>query len=210
MTKYLVHLNYSLSQVVISLDGYGPTASDGLSKIGEFELDIDPNDGQMLEKTDLIDGPDHPFINEARKVLQDHLGGHNSTQGFTFVDKATNAVPEADDAMTHSTDDLAVTEGTNSNPDVSTQAGGEVNSQTNERRAGVQQDGGKTDLTPGQDLAQEENQEAGDETVVALKERIGKITDKDELEKAYKAEQEGKNRPTAIAAIEARAKELED
>jgi len=217
MTKYLVHLHPGMSQVVISLDGFGPTASDGLKELGSFELDIDPNDAQILDTGDIDRKGDHPFIVEARKVLQEHLGEHNSTKGFTFIDRATNAVPDLDEDADMSTDAMDTIEGTKRHSEASTQAGGEQDSQTGEHRSGTQQEGGQTDSPPATELATGDagGEQGGEQTapekesVADLKTRLATITDKAEIQAIYDAENAGEKRTTALAAIEARAKELE-
>jgi hypothetical protein len=219
MTKYLVHLNPGMSQVIISLDGYGPTKGENLKELGSFELDIDPNDAQVLATGNIDRKGDHPFIVEARKVLQEHLGDHNSTNGYTYLDRATNAVPDLDPNADMSTDAMDAVEGDNRHSEASTQPGGEQNSQTGEHRAGEQEAGQETDTPPATQAATGESNQTdhtdetqgsdGKESVAKLKERIATITDKDELQKVYDDEVAGENRSTAKAAIEARAAELE-
>jgi len=216
MTKYLVHLHPGMSQVVISLDGYGPTAGDGLKELGSFELDVDPNDAQVLDTGNIDRKGDHPFIVEARKILQEHIGDHNSTDGYTFLDRATNAVPELDEDADLSTDALDHSEGDASHPDASTQPGGVQNSQTGEFRPEADIEGTKSEPTPAEKLVTGETSEQGSDTqtegkesVTQLKERLKTITDKAEIQAIYDAENAGEKRATALAAIEARAKELE-
>ena len=61
------------------------------------------------------------------------------------------------------------------------------------------------------EIDDEQEDPDGGETVAELKERVALITDKDELQKAYEAEQNReKSRSTALAAIEARAVELSE
>lgn len=208
MAHYLVHLNPTSNEVVISLDGFGPTAGEGLEAIGAFSLDVDPNSARVEDLSDLQAQGDHPFIVEARKVLHNHVGDDHTRKHYTFVDRATNAVPDADPADTMSTDDMPATEGPLTNPEVSTQPGGVENSQTGEHRPETQQQGESTDDTPATQTATDENQEPAKETVEQLKARIATVTDKAELQAIYDAEVAGQNRPTALKAIEARAKEL--
>ena len=228
MTKYLVHLHPGMSQVVISLDGFGPTKGEGLKEIGSFDLAIDPNDAQFADPQDVNRDGEHPFIVEARKVLQDHIGEHNSTMGYTFLDRATNAVPDLEDDMDMSTDAIIRTEG-EGDPEASTQAGGIKNAGTKEVHPVTQAAGGDAESPPatksatgqspdktgnGTETGTDGSKSAGGdtekpETVEELKTRIAGITDKAELQKVYETEQNGGNRTTAIAAIEARAAELE-
>lgn len=229
MTKYLVHVHPTAAKAVISLDGFGPAPSEPLTEVGSFDLDIDKNDAQTAEPIN-VNG-EHVFIVEARKVLEDYFGKGTDTRHFKFEDRATNTVPAADENADYSTDALRRTDG-GGDPDTSTQPGGIHNTATDENHPAEQEQGNETETPPatdamtngnqsetspeqtgngigtGSDESSSSSEAEGTETVAQLKERIAKITDKAELEAIYKAEQEGAKRSTALAAIEARAAEL--
>lgn len=215
-SKYLVHLRPGMAQVIISLDGFGPTAGEGLKELGSFTLDVDPLDNQLKDPQAINQKGDHLLVVKAREVLEDHLGG-KSSKDYTFVDRASNAVVTDEDANM-STNAIPVVDGEGArDAEASAQAGGEKNAATHEIHADVQNDGDKADTPPAAEAAGETEggpvagEATGEksETVADLKTRIAGITDKAELQKVYDDEVAGADRTTAKAAIEARAAELE-
>lgn len=215
MTKYLVHLNPGLRHVIVSLDGYGPTKGEGLTELGSFELGVDQADNQLVDPDAINQKGDHLFVAKAKEVLLQHLGENASTKGYEFLDRATNAVLTDEDADM-STDALRRVDAPGArDAEASAQAGGVKSAATHQIHADTQNDGDKADSPPAVDAANGTEADAGNdgsdgsESVADLKTRIAGITDKAELQKEYEAEQAGKNRSTAIKAIEDRAAELE-
>lgn len=185
MTKFVVLLHTGMNQATIALEGYEPT--DGSVEVGSFEMDVNPLNNQTTRTEMGNSNSEHAFITNAKRVIADSGEFTGNVDRLTFLDKASNApVHEEVTLSTNDTDAMNVNEERSDAGSVP--AGGE----------GAQNDG-----TNGA-----EGEETKKETVEQLKERIAGISDKDELEREFKAEQEGQNRATALAAFEARAKEL--
>lgn len=122
-TDYVVLTNSS-KHVVIARNGYEGSPQEGLEKIGTFSLSVDPLNAQTSGGEISSHTGDHAFVNEARKVLAEHLGKDErdlDRLNYVYMDRASNA--PAHDEVHIATDDLPVVD-ENLDPDVSTQAGG--------------------------------------------------------------------------------------
>lgn len=225
MATYSVHKNISSNRVIIALKGYGPADDMDHAEVGTFDHDVNAEDNNETTATGLNKDGEHFLIAGAKQVLRDNEDyKHLDLNKLTYLDQASNA-PQHED-IAYATESL-LDSGGEPHPDISTQLGG-VGSEANDSQienGGV--DGNQDDsenrqegqAKGEQDPLDHDNDgrkggslphtsENGDETVEQLKERVSKITDKDELQKVYDDEKAGKNRSTALSAIEARAEEL--
>lgn len=243
MAKFNVHLNGA--EVIISKDGYETYPVEGREPIGSFDMDVDPATNQYvsvdalneLKQAERPNG-DHPFVVQARKVLQEHLGDDVATNGYTFVDKASNA-PMAPPENNFHTNAIPVTDGSG-DADHSAQAGGEdavIPPAARAALAGSEElDQAKdtlgdttdnaTDVNPNAQntpkvVTENDGTNAGEakaatisetektETVADLKTRIAGVDNADELNKALADEKANANRAGAITAYENRIAELQ-
>ena len=216
MATYTVHKGVGDDRVVIALDGFGPADNDvqgGYKQVGSFTHGETDEDDNTTAAEGLNRNGEHFLIAGAKGVLRDSEDfKHLNLDKLVYLDQASNA-PQHED-MAYSTD-AVMDSGGEHHPEISTQLGG-VGSEANDSQienGGIDgnEDGSENrQEAEGEDAEQEDENEdeANGETVKQLKERIAGITDKDELQKAYDDEKTGKNRSTAIAAIEARAEEL--
>lgn len=243
MTTYSVHKTDGNDQVVIALEGYGPT--NGFTEVGTFEHGVNEENSQTDPDALTASNGDHVFIAKAKELLADSKEfGHLNLDKLTFLDRASNA-PLHDEDLT-STDDLSVSE-EGADPNTSSQAGGEqsvVNTDPATTEAnGVQQVpsevDGEVDASDNQEVSETTEDQGTEEvedinevdtldnpdtndtsdtnnnrfdpsdmTVDDLKDYIEKIDDKVELNRIYELEKAGKERGTALKAIENRADEL--
>lgn len=229
MTKYTVFKGNGDMRVVIALDGYGPNEA-GFTEVGSFTHGIDAMSNNETDAKKLDLRGDHVLIAKAKEVLRDSGDFDNvNLDSLTYLDRASNAPVHADQGVTT---DAMLTSGVDPDPEVSTQLGGDHSEENNSQIDTTQNS--DTETVHAQDgeggtqerIADEEgstkqsgsetseNDSEGNaevnETVAQLKERIADVTDKNELQGIYDAEKAGKDRPTAIAAIEARAAELNE
>lgn len=230
MATYTVHKGIGDNRVVIALDGFGPADNDvqgGYTKVGSFDHgETDEGDNTTSPQSLNKDG-EHFLIAGAKQVLRDSEDyKHLNLDALTYLDQASNAPQH--DGIVYSTEAL-LDSGGEPHPDISTQLGG-VGSKANDSQIEHGGADGNEDGSENRQEGQAEGEqdpldhdndgrkggslphtsENGDETVEQLKERVSKITDKDELQKVLDDEKAGKNRSTAVAAIEARQAELND
>lgn len=219
MATYSVHKNISSNRVIIALKGYGPADDMDHAEVGTFDHDVNAEGDNETTATGLNKDGEHFLVAGAKQVLRDSGKFDNlNIDSLIYVDKASNAPVHAEDSA-YATENLRDSGG-EPHPDISTQLGG-VGSEANDSQiehggADGNQDGsenrqegeGESSNEDAEQNAEETEDEADGETVKQLKERIASITDKDELQKAYDDEKAGKNRTTALSAIEARAEEL--
>lgn len=126
-------------------------------------------------------------------------GGEVSTVGTNPFDTDTNGVTKNDADGNETADKRELPAEFETEGSIFDEEGEQEQSQTE------QADDSTTEVA---DEKADDAEKPQAETVADLKARIAKITDKAELEAAYKAENEGQKRTTALKAIEDRAEEL--
>lgn len=225
MTKYTVHKAIGDSRVIIALADSGPAEGQGFNEVGSF------THGEGDSTLDAPNG-DHVFIAKAKEVLRDSGDFDRiNLDKLVYLDQASNAPKEENFQLGGGMEELKESGG-EPHPEISTQLGGvgsavndselptTQNSETetvteNQEGSGSENtqeriEGAGEDKQEPEDKPKSEDEDDGKETVDQLKERIALITDKAELEAAYKEEIENKNRVGAITALEARANELNE